>query len=270
MLSRVGEVRSLVPKSVCVMALTATATRADRLAVSRTLGLRNPFILTRCPTKNNLIYHVGSFRSILDTFQTFADQLVLKLNLFPKTIIYGRTFGVCADIYLYLKERLGPAFTYPHDAPDLPDFRLVDMFTSVTDSDHKSEILKLFKTNSCLRVVVSTIAFGMGVDCPDIRQIVHVGLPDDVSSYIQETGRAGRDGLLSIATLLQARVYHRVDKDIKEYAMNLTHCRRRVLFGDMDNYVFSELAFKCLCCDVCLKDCDCGQCELRLSSFALF
>ena len=38
------------------------------------------------------------------------------------------------------------------------------------------------------------MAFGMGVDCPNIRQIIHVGLPDDISSYVQETGRAGRDG----------------------------------------------------------------------------
>ena len=263
-LARTGEVRSLVPQSVCLMAVTATATRTDRLAVSRTLGLRNPFVLTRCPSKNNLIYHVGIFRGFSETFQSFAHQLMIERTLFPKTIVYGRTFSMCADIYLFLKEFLGGAFTFPEDAPDLPDFRLVEMFTSVTESDQKTKILQLFKINSSLRVVVATIAFGMGVDCPDVRQIIHVGLPDDLGSYVQETGRAGRDGSLSVVTLLQARVYNKVDKDIKEYMENTTQCRRRALFGDMDNYVHVDAPFKCLCCDICAKSCACGQCKERL------
>ena len=51
--------------------------------------------------------------------------------------------------------------------------------------------LKSFVYLSNLRIVVATMAFGMGVDCPNIRQIIHVGLLDDISSYVQETGRAG-------------------------------------------------------------------------------
>ena len=131
----------IVPRSVRVLALTATATKSDRLDVSCTLGQRNPYVLARCPAKANVIYHAGSFQGIEETFQPFAKQLVLKRNQFPKTIIYGQTFGICADIYLYLKKCLSVAFTYPQDAPDLPDFRLVEMFTIVTECKHKSKIL---------------------------------------------------------------------------------------------------------------------------------
>ncbi len=80
-----------------------------------------------------------------------------------------------------------------------------------------------------MRIVVATVAFGMGVDCPDVRQIIHVGLCDDISSYLQETSR---DGQASIATLLKSRTYHTVDDDIKEYISNTTRCRRDTLFGN--------------------------------------
>ena len=169
MLLRIREVRSLIPTSVHVMALTATATRSDISFISRIVGLRNPFVITRVPVIPNLIYAVGLFKSIPETFQNLAQKLVIERNKFPKTIIYGRSFGVCGDMYLFFKDYLGAAFTNPDDAPDLSEFRLVDMFTSVTDPAHKSEIIRLFKGDGNLRIVVATMAFGMGVDCPNIR-----------------------------------------------------------------------------------------------------
>ncbi|XP_064395283.1 ATP-dependent DNA helicase RecQ-like [Halichondria panicea] len=141
MLLRIREVRSLIPTSVHVMALTATATRSDISFISRIVGLRNPFVITRVPVIPNLIYAVGLFKSIPETFQNLAQKL----------------------------DYLGAAFTNPDDAPDLPEFRLVDMFTSVTDPAHKSEIIRLFKGDGNLRIVVATMEFGMGVDCPNIR-----------------------------------------------------------------------------------------------------
>ena len=51
-------------------------------------------------------------------------------------------------------------------------------------------------------MVCAMVAFGMGLDCTDVCQVIHVGAPDDMESYIQETGRGGRDGNLSLATLL--------------------------------------------------------------------
>ena len=72
--------------------------------------------------------------------------------------------------------------TEPMDAPDLLQFQLVNMYPSCIDSVVNESICDLFTKNSHLRVVVATIAFGMGIDCPDVRQVVHVGPPEDVES----------------------------------------------------------------------------------------
>ena len=66
-------------------------------------------------------------------------------------------------------------------------------------------------------MVIATVAFGLGVDCPDVREIIHVGMPEDVESYIQETGRAGRNGHPALAILLKARTYHQCERSIKDY-----------------------------------------------------
>ena len=128
---------------------------------------------------------------------------------------------------------------------NIPRFRLVDMYTNVTDKHHKDIIIELFTRPSQLRVIIATIAFGLGVNCPDVRQIVHVGMPEDVESYIQETGRAGRDGDTALATLLKARTYHHCDKNIKEYTANTSICRRDTLFQFMPNYTREQLGSNC-------------------------
>jgi len=269
-LRRVGEVRSLIPLHVHIMALTATATKTDRTDICKVLGMRNPYILSRCPNRQNLIYSVGSFESVSTTFKQFAARLKQEKNIFPKTIIYVRSYDMCADIYLFLKSQLQEQFTQPVDAPDLPEFRMVEMFTSLIEDSHKSQILSGFKDGHTLRVVVATTAFGMGVDCQDVRQIIHVGLPDDIASYIQESGRAGRDNLPAMATLLQARIYHKVGDDIKGYSVNISECRRLALFKDMDNYEQQSDGIRCMCCDVCCKTCTCGVCQSRHSFFCVF
>ena len=66
------------------MALTATATKAIRLSVSRTIGLKDPYVLTRSPCKSNLIYTTGTFKTVQDTFCVLADRLQEQKSCFQK------------------------------------------------------------------------------------------------------------------------------------------------------------------------------------------
>ena len=91
------------------------------------------------------------------------------------------------------------------------------------------KVLASFKNkDSKLRIVIATIAFGMGIDCPDITQIIHYGLTSLVKDYVQETGRAGRNGFPSKAVLINKPSKH-VEKEMKAYCENTTYYRRQLL-----------------------------------------
>ena len=122
----------------------------------------------------------------------------------------------------------------PNQTPHVPEHRLVDMFTSGTHPDVKDKILNSFKHPSAtLRIVVATIAFGMGIDCPNIHQIIHVGPPSDIESYIQHIGRAGRDNKPSCALMLYGiSLMENSTKTLKDYCNLHDECRRNFLFAD--------------------------------------
>ena len=122
-----------------------------------------------------------------------------------RMIIFCRAYEDVSAIYYYFKQKLGLGFTEPPGAPDLAQFRLVDMYTHCTHQSVKDKILAQFTTTSPLRIVIATVAFGMGVDCPDVRQVVHWGVPDDAETYVQETGRAGKDGKPACAVLFYSK-----------------------------------------------------------------
>ena len=158
-------------------------------------------------------------------------------------------------------------FTDPPGAPNIPKYRLVDMYTSCTENSLKEEIVSSFvQPESRLRIVVATIAFVMGLDCPNVCQVIHWGAPDDIDSYVQHTGRAGRDGKMSVSIFFTHSDKKYSSKKMTEYCQNTVYCRWQLLKDFEDCDLRTPLSSMCVCCDVCALKCNCGSCSITMYS----
>lgn len=243
------------------MALTATATRTSRQTISRILGMTNVKVVSQSPNKPNITYQVQKKTNIEDTFTPLICELRGKRAAMDRVIIFGQTYEDCTEIFLLFRSSLGRELTEPVGAPFLPRYRLVDMFTVCTHKDVKDVILNLFQQpDSCLCIIVATVAFGMGLDCRNVRQVIHWGVPSDIESCIQETGSAGRNGQQAMALLYYTGADFsgfRVEQRMKEYCLlQASTYRRKFLMEEFDDEgcdcVDIDPAY---CCDNCACVC---------------
>jgi ATP-dependent DNA helicase RecQ len=201
--SKLGDLRGFFPPHVKIMAVTATASPTTRQQIICILGMNRPVMIVKCPDKPNVVYTIKKKKEeIEEAFQPLVDELLEKRTNVDKTIIFCRNYTDCSHIYLFFKSRLKEYLSEPPGYPNIAKFRIVDMFTACNTSNIKNSILASFSSSlGKLRVVVATIAFGLGIDCRDVHRIIHWSPPADCESYIQETGRGGRDGNITHAIL---------------------------------------------------------------------
>ncbi|XP_011406191.1 PREDICTED: uncharacterized protein LOC105314005 [Amphimedon queenslandica] len=194
--SQLGELRSVMKCNLNIMALTATVTKAMRTNIERLLGMINPTRIIRSPDKDNLrLSCIDVKGSISTTMDIILNEIQMKRTLLPKIIIFCKNTFDCAKLYTYFEMSMGPNFTEPRGAShSIQECRPIDMYFKGTETLVKNKIVENFtKPSSCLRMVIATVAFGMGLDCPHIRLVLLYGIPSDVETYIQEVCRAGRD-----------------------------------------------------------------------------
>lgn len=118
------------------------------------------------------------------------------------------TYSVCDEVYSLIASHLlqHNAMYHPPDAERIVQNRLCEMYTACTSTSIKDSILESFKQpDGKIRLLVATIAFGMGVNAPNIHCCIHWGCSDSMDTYVQESGRCGRDGQQSVAILYYSK-----------------------------------------------------------------
>ncbi|MBT0892642.1 DNA helicase RecQ [Geobacter hydrogenophilus] len=239
-----GRLRGLFP-GVPVIALTATADVQTRSDIIERLGLRDAQVYVTGFDRPNIRY------TVVDKQKPF-HQLTAFLGNRPQDagIVYALSRKRVEEVAGKLRDAGIDAAAYHAGLAD----------------GERSRVQEAFLRDD-VRVVVATVAFGMGIDKPNVRFVVHYDLPKNIESYYQETGRAGRDGLPAEALLLFGYGDIAVSRSLIESGNNPEQvrielhklnamvgfaeagtCRREALLG----YFGERLAEPCGNCDLCL------------------
>ena len=190
----IDEIRSILESGTPMMALTATAVKRTKEIIIKSLAMRNPVTITVSPNKVNVKYSVWMMDKNIPValyFKWLTDELKAKGISTPRVIIYCQTIKQCHVLYSILLEEIGQ-WAYP-DKTDCRK-RLVEMLHSTTPDRVKENIDSLSNVDGIVRCLICTIAFGMGMDCKGVRTIINFGPSKNIESYMQESGRCGRDG----------------------------------------------------------------------------
>ncbi len=246
-------------KKVPVMALTATAVPRVQTDICEQLCLQSPQIVKSSFDRPNL--HLAIYRKPLGGTVVAFQKLVTEMNRKPtdnSTIIYAPTQKDVEKITSLLSAQLN-------------NICLVMAYHAGLPSEKREEAHRAYLTGRC-QIVVATVAFGMGIDKPDTRRVIHFGSPKTIEEYYQQVGRAGRDGLPgecymyadlhdfgrykddfylgSLNPIAKKAVLNSLES-LQSMSMSETDCRRKLLLQFFEEV--PQFGDHCNNCDNCEK-----------------
>ena len=181
---QIREVREIIGKKVPVVALTATATKEVSDDIMEKLEFSSPNVIATDFSRKNIAYIARECEDKLGNLLAVCSSYKKKLGE-GSGIVYCRERKRCEEVAALLKSS-GISADFYHAG------------LGKEERNRRQEEWKKGRTD----IIVSTNAFGMGIDKADVRLVAHIDMPDSIEAYFQEAGRAGRDGKPSWAVLL--------------------------------------------------------------------
>ena len=200
-----GEIKLLVPQNTKLVIATATATKSTKSQIFESLGIdaKHLYTVEENPNRSNLRYtvsYIDKQSSLKDVFTKIIGELQRALCQTERTLIYCQTRKQCSLLFRMFEIKFGGKL---FNGAALPRNRLVEIFHAGTPQCVKNQIIQhMTAVGSHLRVLIATVAFGIGVNCREVRRVIHFGPSKSLEQYVQESGRAGRDGKSSTGILL--------------------------------------------------------------------
>ena len=242
------------------MLFTATSTPENEDMLQKTMLLSDPVIIKTNPNRHNIFYRKierPPSQQTNDHLDEILDEICTKLSTdsssYPLTIVYADT-KVISYCYWFLDTKLGDQQYCKDDK--IPENRIFAQYHQEYSEKMKNLIVtELCKANSTIRIVFATVALGLGLDAPHIRQVIHYKPPTSLEQYFQETGRAGRDGEASAAVLYYNNTDIRTNrpgmtKQMRDFCKSETTCLRKTLLSHFGWEVPIDTDKK-ECCSVC-------------------
>ena len=195
----------------------------------------------------------------LDHLKWMLDLLRDRNVHCPKTIIFVEATQAATQIFSYFMNNLHDGSHAYKDRQRCFDNRMIDMYHRHGDEDSKLRVQQVFaRADSHIRVVVATVALGLGVDIPDVKFVIHWGAPRSLLQYWQEVGRAGRDGSPALAVMCMKGSGH-INGEVADCFNNEGCSRQMVLATFLGGKVPCNQECACACCSHCAQKCACGE-----------